>query len=320
MEAYTHEAIEVLPIPSIAFTSFARAVKSLFLIPLIVWQILKGMRRAEHIHLRCPGNIGLLGVLMQFWFPKKKKTAKYAGNWDPEAKQPLSYRIQKILLASPFFSRNMTVLVYGDWPGQSSNVCSFFTATYTENQKPEGLARKTFKEPYQALFVGSLSVGKRPMYAVNLIQSLRESGINIFLKLYGTGAEVSSLANYITSHKLDAYITLEGVATAEEMIAIYKKSDLLLLPSKSEGWPKVVAEAMFWGVVPVVTPVSCVPWMLESGDRGLLLSLELEKDTRAIRTQLLSSSDFIEKSEKAQLWSRAYTLDTFEASIKELLL
>ncbi len=38
MEAYTHEAIEVLPIPSIAFTSFARAVKSLFLIPLIVWK------------------------------------------------------------------------------------------------------------------------------------------------------------------------------------------------------------------------------------------------------------------------------------------
>ena len=41
----------------------------------------KAMKWADHIHLRCPGNIGLLGCIVQIAFPKKVKTVKYAGNW-----------------------------------------------------------------------------------------------------------------------------------------------------------------------------------------------------------------------------------------------
>jgi len=53
------------------------------------------MKSANHIHLRCPGNIGLLACLIQILFPNTPKTSKYAGNWDPNAKQPFTYKIQK---------------------------------------------------------------------------------------------------------------------------------------------------------------------------------------------------------------------------------
>ena len=42
------------------------------------------MQDADHIHLRCPGNIGLLGCFSSNFISKKIKTAKYAGNWDPK--------------------------------------------------------------------------------------------------------------------------------------------------------------------------------------------------------------------------------------------
>ena len=79
------------------------------------YSIYKSMRGADHIHLRCPGNIGLMACVIQILFPSKPKTAKYAGNWDPKAKQPFSYRIQKWILSNTFLTKNMQVLVYGKW-------------------------------------------------------------------------------------------------------------------------------------------------------------------------------------------------------------
>jgi hypothetical protein len=43
------------------------------------------MRVADHIHLRCPSNIGCW-VACSNSFPKTPKSAKYAGNWDPKLK------------------------------------------------------------------------------------------------------------------------------------------------------------------------------------------------------------------------------------------
>lgn len=76
----------------------------------------------------------MLGCLVQIFFPKKIKTAKYAGNWDPEAKQPLSYRIQRWVLSNTFLTRNIQVLVYGEWKQQTKNIKPFFTATYSKSE------------------------------------------------------------------------------------------------------------------------------------------------------------------------------------------
>jgi len=151
---YSHRAIELIVVPAISFMSLLQVVRSFFLIPVLAFQIWKAMRMADHIHLRCPGTIGLMGCMVQVLFPKKPKTAKYAGNWDPDAKQPMSYRFQKWLLANTFWTKNMKVLVYGEWPDQSKNIKSFFTATYTESMIAD-IPQRQFSPPLKFLFVGT---------------------------------------------------------------------------------------------------------------------------------------------------------------------
>jgi glycosyltransferase involved in cell wall biosynthesis len=99
----------------------------------------------------------------------------------------------------------------------------------------------------------------------------------------------------------------------------YQNSHFIILPSKSEGWPKALAEGMFWGCVPIATPVSCVPFMLDYGNRGLLLEMDLELDSNQLENLLNNESDFLAKSQKAYDWSTKYTLDIFEAEIKKML-
>ena len=372
--------------------------------------IYKAMQQADHIHVRCPGNMGLLAAVVQICFPKKKKTAKYAGNWDPKAKQPFTYKMQRWLLSNTFLTKNMQVLVYGEWPKQTSNIKPFFTATYSAKeiqtaastfpnelslqgesksaanafdsaqsdklviasqlslqeesrsaanafdsaqsdklvidsqlslQEESRSAANAFdsapsdkrvvasqltlraesrsRQNYKFIFVGTLSKGKQPLHAIQLVAQLHQNGIKATLDLYGEGVLRIDLQAYINKYDLQEYIVLKGNQTKETLKNAYQNSHFLILPSKSEGWPKAVAEAMFWGCVPVATAVSCVPYMLDYGNRGVLLHEHLEKDTTILLDLLNDSKAYELKSKAAQNWSQHYTIELFEAEIKKLL-
>lgn len=314
---YKHPKITFNQIPDIEYTSVYKAIVSTFKIPIILFAILRACKRTDHIHLRCPGNIGLLGCIVQILFPQKIKTAKYAGNWDPISKQPLSYSIQKKILGSTFLTKNMQALVYGQWKNQTKNIKSFFTATYKEKDVELNLVRN-YNDTLCFLFVGSLVKGKRPLMAIQIIEELCKKGIKIRLDIYGDGILKKSLQDYIINNNLGGFITIHGNVKKLTLKEVYKTSHFILLPSKSEGWPKAIAEAMFFGVIPISTKVSCVSWMLDEGRRGILIENDLEKAIektyKSIKNDNLSSMSFVSSQ-----WSQEYTLDIFENEIIKLL-
>ncbi|MBO9585989.1 MAG: glycosyltransferase [Flavobacterium sp.] len=317
--SYQHNNIKFKTAPNFNFISVKNILASVFKLPFIFWKIFLGMKEADHIHLRCPGNMGLIGCFVQILFPNKIKTAKYAGNWDPKSKQPWSYRLQKWILNNAFLTRNMQVLVYGDWENQSKNIKSFFTATYSESEK-ENIEKTDFKDGIEFIFVGSLVSGKNPLYSVKLVEKLMIKGHNVTLDLYGDGVERDSLENYVQMNKLEKYIILKGNQNKETLKKAYQQSHFVILPSKSEGWPKAIAEGMFWGSIPIATKVSCVPYMLDSGKRGKLLEMDLDKDAKQIEDLIINQSIFFKKSQIAMEWSRNFTTDVFEKEIAELLI
>ncbi|MGN7808389.1 glycosyltransferase [Flavobacterium sp. 22076] len=316
--SYDHNKIDFTKIPDFNFLTIKNILISLFKIPYIMWKIFWVMKSADHIHLRCPGNMGLLACIVQVFFPKKKKTAKYAGNWDPQSKQPWTYRLQKWILNNTFLTQNIQVLVYGEWNNQSKNIKSFFTATYSEKDKV--LIKKTdFDQLIKFIFVGSLVTGKNPIYAVKIVERLIKSGNNVMLNLYGDGIERAVLQKYIVENELDKNVFLNGNQNKEVIKKGFQESHFVILPSKSEGWPKAIAEGMFWGCVPIATKVSCVPFMLDYGKRGVLMDMNLENDLIQIQNAFTDKNNFFEKSALALQWSRNYTTDVFETEIEKLL-
>ncbi len=315
---YEHKKIEFVAVNEFDVLNFKGIFSTVFKVPRICWRIYSAMKKSDHIHLRCPGNMGLLGCFVQILFPNKIKTAKYAGNWDAKSSQPFSYKLQKWILSNSFLTRNIQVLVYGQWEGSSKNIKPFFTATYNEVDKLP-IIPKNFKDQIRFIFVGALVSGKNPLYAIQLIENLHKEGFNVALDLYGEGAERDKLEKYIGQNRLENTILLKGNQTQEMVKKAYEQSHFVILPSESEGWPKAVAEGMFWGCVPVATKVSCVPFMLDYGNRGVLLEMNLEKDINQLEILLQNETNYQIKSEKASDWSRKYTLDVFEDEIKKLL-
>ena len=315
---YSHKVIDFRNVSNFNFLTVKSFFLTLLKLPKIIFEIYKAMKHSDHIHLRCPGNMGLLGCFLQILFPKKTKTAKYAGNWDSKAKQPLSYRLQKWILSNTFLTRNMQVLVYGEWKNSSKNIKSFFTASYFEKDKID-VSPKDLNSKLSFIFVGTLSNGKQPLYAIQLVEQLYKNGHDICLEIYGEGIENERLENYILVHNLEKIVFLKGNQNQEVIKNAYLQNHFVILPSLSEGWPKAVAEGMFWGCLPIASKVSCVPNMLENGKRGLLLDLKLNQDVQNIESILKNNDLYQDKVIKAVQWSRQFTMDVFEDEIKLLL-
>lgn len=355
-EKYIHSKLHFIKVPEFEITSLQNIIKTLFKLPKLFNLVYRAMAQADHIHLRCPGNMGLVGALVQILFPNKQKTAKYAGNWDPKSKQPWSYRLQKWILSNTFLTKNMQVLVYGEWRNQTKNIKPFFTATYSESEIQNSEFRiqnklslqsesittesdfdfaqsdkkdnnslslraesRTNENQFKFLFIGTLSPGKQPLYAIQLVEELYKKGRKVTLELYGEGVLRKELEQHIAQNKLESIITLKGNQSKQSVLKAYQTSRFLILPSKSEGWPKVVAEAMFWGCVPIASPVSCVSYMMGNGRRGIILKEQLDFDVNQIINVLKNQEVYLKMSSEGQSWSRQFTTDKFEAEIRKLL-
>ena len=167
--------------------------------------------------------------------------------------------------------------------------------------------------------MGTLSNGKQPLYAIQLVENLYNKGYNVQLTLYGEGIERCILEKYILENKLENIIFLKGNKNQETIKKAYIENHFVVLPSLSEGWPKAVAEGMFWGCLPIASKVSCVPNMLENGKRGLLLDLKLNQDVQNIESIFKNNNLYQDKVINAVQWSRQFTMDVFEDEIKLLL-
>ncbi|HSC52895.1 MAG TPA: glycosyltransferase [Phnomibacter sp.] len=307
-----------LRIPDFNLLTWSARLRAIPAILVCIVQVFRGMLLADHIHLRVPGNMGLLGCLVQVMFPWKKKTAKYAGNWDWASTQPLSYRIQQRILRSRILSQRIQVLIYGHWPDVNRNLRPFFTATYYEKDIVATEPRELV-DPLQLMFVGALVEGKNPMLSIKAVQALVAKGILVVLHMFGNGPDYIKISKYVEEHQLDDIVKLYGNQPAQVVRACFQKSHFLVFISESEGWPKVVAESMFWGCLPITTAVSCVPEMVDHGNRGSLVGFNSEDVANTIFEWMAKEDAYKEACQKAMEWARQFTLEKFEREIIQLL-
>lgn len=96
------------------------------------------------------------------------------------------------------------------------------------------------------LFVGRLVDGKRPQDAIDAVTTL-PADMNAKLYVIGEGPLSAELAAQSGDR-----VEFLGQLPYDEMPAIYRAGDVLVLPSRAEGLPRVVLEAFASGV-PVVS-------------------------------------------------------------------
>lgn len=254
---YTKRNINFEKIPPYGGKGLINKIKILSVLPKIIKIVIQNIRGATEVQLRLPTSVGVfLLPLFSFIFPRNYTFwVKYAGNWTQE-NPPLSYRFQRWWLKKNFAKCKVTI--NGFWKNQPLHCISFENPCLKESQIIEGIEtskNKQFNSPFTFVFVGRLEDAKGVSTVIESFKSIPEEKIKQ-IHFIGDG---KGMENYKKEAIfLKEKITFHGTCSSEKVHQLIRGSHFLLLPSKSEGFPKVIAEAACYGTIPIVSNVGSI--------------------------------------------------------------
>jgi glycosyltransferase involved in cell wall biosynthesis len=316
---FTRQNITVVSQKEVGGASSQAKLKLLANVPGLLWNLTKAIRRYDAVHVRCPGNLGFLGILLAPLF-SRRMVAKYAGQWNGYSGEDLSGRMQRHLLRSRYWRGPVTV--YGRWPKQPAHVIPFFTSVMTREQlerAARGACRKREGSSLHVLFVGRLSAAKNVDTLIEALALLNVQGTLFSCSIIGQGPERERLEAMANKLELASVVRFTGGLAHDGVLELMGQSDVLVLASKSEGWPKAIAEGMAHGLICIGSDRGFVPEMLAEG-RGLVLPA---RDARKLAETLgqiaTDPQSFEPMRERAASWATKYSLEGLRAALAELL-
>ncbi|CAM3987053.1 MULTISPECIES: glycosyltransferase [Flavobacterium] len=308
---YNKTNIRFVPIPPFGGRNIKDKLLIFFKVPIILSRVYKSIRKATEVQLRLPTSIGLF--LLPFFtimFSRKFTLwVKYAGNWN-QLNAPYSYRVQKFWLKNNFARCKVTI--NGFWDNQPSNCFSFENPCLSNDEILKGetiIKNKMFKAPFTLCFVGRLDnlkgvnhiVGTLKNSSQDLIKEIHFVGDSD--KLEGYKSELSFMKDKIVFH---------GFLDKNSVHEILEKSHFILLPSASEGFPKVIAEAACYGTIPIVSNVGSIPHYINESN-GFIWEINGNiKYTSVFNTAITSKgSKLKEKSIALFPLAKKFTFDNY---------
>jgi glycosyltransferase involved in cell wall biosynthesis len=120
---------------------------------------------------------------------------------------------------------------------------------------------------------------------------LVRNGHEILLRFVGDGPDRSELEREVEARGLSRCVLFTGNVNQDELRAIYRESDALVLSSFGEGLPVVLMEAMAMEVPCIATWVAGVPELIRDGANGLLVPPADEGSLAGAILRLMSDPD-----------------------------
>ncbi|MDA8086977.1 MAG: glycosyltransferase [Nitrospiraceae bacterium] len=182
--------------------------------------------------------------------------------------------IQRFSLST---ARDAVVFVVGDelkdvFQKSGRSVHKIYPSIITaQDIKKKNVAREPARVNFVA--VGRLTPEKGLDDLVRAAELLVSSGFHRFVfRLIGDGKERERLQRMVAQAGLGGYLEFAGfVQPGKDLLAAYDNADAFVLPSRTEGIPKVLYEAMARGLPVVASNVGGVPEIVDEGVNGLLV-------------------------------------------------
>lgn len=307
--------VSLAPQPETGGATAGAKLAQLLLLPWSMLRLALAMTRADVIHVRCPGNLGLLGALLAPLFARRR-IAKYAGQWSAYPGEPRTVRLQRAILRSRWWGA--PVLVYGRDARDPDHVVGFFTSILAGPQVARAAETARARVPHaglRLLYVGRLSREKNVdilLEAMACCGSSRE----ITLTVVGDGSMRSALEQRAAALGIADRVRFTGALDFDAVLDQYAAADVVALPSTTEGWPKTLAEGMAFGACCIGPDRGVVPRMLADG-RGFCVP---PRDVRALADLLDrlagAPAERLAVGLRASAWATRFTRERFADAIR----
>ncbi|MEM3433202.1 MAG: glycosyltransferase [Candidatus Methanomethyliaceae archaeon] len=243
------------------------------------------IKRCDAVVFRLPNNNALLGYLLA-GLHRKRMVAYVVGDQADVVKNGRRYRGLLRLLAlgvaglhgmmvRKIVAKAAVSFFLGDGLRQRFGGCCPSTTVFvTSLVRSKDIVRRVMERDesnFQLMYAGRLAHEKGLEYLLEAVACLVRSGECVKLVICGDGPDRGKLVERTRELGLTGCVIFRGHVEFERLREELLVSDVFVLPSLSEGIPKVLLEAMANGVPVVATAVGGVPDVIRDGFNGLLV-------------------------------------------------
>ena len=259
----------------------------------------------------------IVGAKKILWFLRKKPRLiiELHGDWESapllynQARQNILYKYL-LKIFNYFFSKNADALRTVSKTLASKikiNKPVYVFPTYTEIE-PFLDANDNLDKKNKIIFIGQLTYLKGVQYLIKSVAELKKQYSDINLTIIGDGDYKKDLQDLIKKKNLQDRCFFKGSVDQSEIINEMENSLVLVLPSLTEGLPRVIIEAMACGLPVIGTKVGGIPELIADNENGFLIS---PKNSDELEEKI---KYFLENKEKAMSMGglgKKYILENF---------
>jgi len=162
---------------------------------------------------------------------------------------------------------------------------------------------------YKICFMGGFLENKRPEYAIRTIEKL--NALDKRYNLYFTGCEKTGTkySKIINNSLNKKYIHFLGNISENELVKIYKTSNVVIIPTKIESFGRISLEAQLFGCIPIVNNSGGLPESIDNEFTGYKIkNINTDKIVQKIlEINLLDKKEIIEIRKNAINFSKIYS-------------
>ncbi|RLJ03745.1 MAG: hypothetical protein DRP08_03090 [Candidatus Aenigmatarchaeota archaeon] len=280
------EDIEIVELPGFkGVIDFIR--KSIWILPKLIPVLHKEIKKSDAVMVMHDDFLGLI-TLLQARKQKKPHLLFLGGNQVEVVRNKYTglKRWGAIYLAHLFekidqywMDHGLTVLVTGRemierLSSPERYIYPYFTSLISDEDIIYRKPRDISSNSTNILYAGFLTENKGVHILLEAFARFREKyhTPDIKLHLAGDGYFRPKLEEICQQLKITENVIFYGfIGDKEKLKQLFREADMFVLPSKSEGIPKVLLEAMAYGVPILTTNVGGIPDIIEDGVNGLLI-------------------------------------------------
>ncbi|MFN3648012.1 MAG: glycosyltransferase family 4 protein [Armatimonadota bacterium] len=229
--------------------------------------IARELRRADAVHAPIPGDIGTIGMLLAHGC-RKRLFVRYCGNWlGPRTRAEHFWLWFMQRYAG---GRNVMLATGGavEPPSaENAEVRWIFSTSLTEAQLAAcRVERRAPQDGRLRLIIAARQdPGKGTDLVIRALPEIARSFPKVTFDVVGDGSGLSDLGELAKQLGVAERVRFHGRLDQLSVLARLKEADLFCFPTRSEGFPKAVLEALACGLPVVTTPVSVLPLLIGTG-------------------------------------------------------
>jgi glycosyltransferase involved in cell wall biosynthesis len=278
------------------------------------FKVINEIKKHDIIHMWVPYYLTNLKIIyfLKWFFPKKKfilTMDTLPGLSFSMGKIDFFFKLYNKLFGKLIFRRANTITLYGKSlipfalkagvPKNKIKIIPTGIDIPDKIEKNDDLRKelKLDKKTKIVLFAGLIVPRKGIETIIYLAEKLRKE--DIVFALAGDSKKRKEYEKTVREKELENKVFFLG--WRKDMHKLYQGSDLFFLPSKGEGLPGVIMEAMSYGLPCVSSNIPCIPDLIEDNKNGMLFELDNPKEAEIKIKKLLKKKEEFGKKAKEKM-------------------